>query len=91
MFGGVDVRRGEIHSKKAQTIYMEGGGWGGVINQMEEGERVGVDDNTEWRVANDNVGVVAEVDIIIRVVAVDVASAVVVVKVDLLNNKGRFF
>lgn len=26
MFGGVDVRRGEIHSKKAQTIYMEGGG-----------------------------------------------------------------
>lgn len=35
-------------------------------------------------------GVVAEVDIIMRVVAVDVASAVVVVKVDLLNNKGRF-
>lgn len=47
IFGGVDVRRGEIHSKKEQTIYMEGGGWGGVINQMEEGEKVGVDANTE--------------------------------------------
>ena len=91
MFGGVSVRggRGVYTLKGGADSFMKGGGWGGVVNNMKGGERVGVDGNTE-RGVNDNMRVTAEVDYIMRVVAVDVDIAVVAVRVDRLNNSGRF-